>query len=70
LLADPGADISSAGQRVGSTETCGQMMMPFNCSYRNKNVLIVLTDKNMKGDGTLRGFEHVGKAIFCGTSEA
>ena len=20
----------------------------------------------MKGDGTLRGFEHVGKAIFCG----
>jgi hypothetical protein len=20
----------------------------------------------MKGDGTVRGFEHVGKAIFCG----
>ena len=23
----------------------------------------------MKGDGTLRGFEHVGKAIFCGKAK-
>ena len=23
-------------------------------------------ERPMKGDGTLRGFEHVGKAIFCG----
>jgi hypothetical protein len=33
LLADPGADISSAGQRVGSTEPCGQYACAGHCKH-------------------------------------
>jgi hypothetical protein len=33
LLVDPGADISSAGQSVGSTEPCGQYACAGHCKH-------------------------------------